>query len=139
MDHRRNPPPVLPPPPFVGRTTELASLNGWLGEVAAGRGGTQIVAGAGGIGKTRLVEAMMQHAERAGFKAAIGRVYKVESGVPYAVFSDALLPVLRGLEPSTLSVLTRGDSVWLGSICPAFSGGPGAPGGVAADAKARLL
>jgi DNA-binding CsgD family transcriptional regulator/tetratricopeptide (TPR) repeat protein len=139
MDHRRNPPPVLPPPPFVGRTTELASLNGWLGEVAAGRGGTQIVAGAGGIGKTRLVEAMMQHAERAGFRSAIGRVYKVESGVPYAVFSDALLPLLRGLEPSTLSVLTRGDSVWLGSICPAFAGGPGAPGGAAADAKARLL
>src|SRR5437764_525037 len=84
-------PPTLPHVPLIGREAELTALSGWLAEVAAGHGGTHIIAGAGGIGKTRLVQALAARAERNGFTVGAGQVYKVESGVPYAVFSDALL------------------------------------------------
>jgi DNA-binding CsgD family transcriptional regulator len=86
--------------------------------------------------------AIADRAERLGWTVSCGRVYVVETGIPYAVFSDALQPLLRKLDPGALSVLTRGTGAWLGSISPAFAQGtPGASadedGG--ADAKARLF
>jgi DNA-binding CsgD family transcriptional regulator/biotin operon repressor len=135
--------PALPSLPLVGRATELATLGAWLDDVGAGRGGTLIIAGAGGVGKTRLATTVAERAgqaRRARFAVSVGRVYAVETGVPYAVFSDALLPLLRGLEPAALSVLTRGSGAWLSSICPAFAPDGASPADEAtADAKARLF
>ncbi|MDQ3995406.1 MAG: AAA family ATPase, partial [Gemmatimonadota bacterium] len=76
-----------------------------------------------------------------GWTVTVGRVYVVETGIPYAVFSDALQPLLRKLDPAALAVLTRGAGAWLGSISPAFAASgaatPNEEGG--ADAKARLF
>ena len=47
-----------------------------------------------------------EQAAQRGFTVATGRAYPVETGVPYAVLSDALLPILRSLEPAVLSLLT---------------------------------
>lgn len=136
-------PPVgreLFPLPLVGREGELAALAAWLGAAAAGHGGATIVAGAGGVGKTRLVAAAGARAAREGWTVAVGRAYPVETGVPYAVFADALAPVLRATPAAALAVLTRGDAAALASVCPAFAGAAGgAPREAAGDAKARLL
>jgi DNA-binding NarL/FixJ family response regulator len=125
--------------PHVGRSAELAMLGDWLSDVSAGRGGVHIIAGQSGIGKTRLAKALAERAERDRWAVSIGRVYSVESGVPYAVWSDALMHILRGLDTSARNVLTRGGD-WLGTICPAFAHGTPAedPDGLR-DGKARLL
>jgi DNA-binding CsgD family transcriptional regulator len=117
-------------------------LGAWLDDIAERRGGTLIVAGNGGVGKTRLAMTIADRAERLGWTVSCGRVYVVETGIPYAVFSDALQPLLRKLDPGALAVMTRGAGAWLESISPAFGqGGASAPadedGG--ADAKARLF
>ena len=106
--------------PHVGRATELALLGDWLTDVASGHGGVHVIAGQSGIGKTRLAKAIAERAERDRWQVTIGRVYSVESGVPYAVWSDALTQLLRGMDASTRNVLTRGGG-WLGTICPAFA------------------
>jgi DNA-binding CsgD family transcriptional regulator/tetratricopeptide (TPR) repeat protein len=128
------------PLPLVGRDAELAGLGAWLEEAAAGRGGTMLLAGVGGVGKTRLVLAVAERAARQGWTVTVGRAYPVETGVPYAVFADALTSVLRGLTPAALAVLTRGDGATLANLCPAFAPGAHAPaareGG--GDVKARL-
>jgi DNA-binding CsgD family transcriptional regulator len=138
MTQRR---PALPPLPLVGRSAELTALGAWLDDIAARRGGTLIVAGSGGVGKTRLAMTIADRAERLGWAVTCGRVFVVETGIPYAVFSDALQPLLRKLDPAALAVLTRGAGAWLGSISPAFAQAGSAPaaedGG--ADAKARLF
>jgi DNA-binding CsgD family transcriptional regulator len=123
----------------VGRATELALLGDWLTDVAGGHGGVHMIAGQSGIGKTRLAKALMERAERDRWLVTIGRVYSVESGVPYAVWSDALMQILRGLDASSRNVLTRGGN-WLGTICPAFATEAISedPDGVR-DGKARLL
>src|SRR5437764_1981132 len=108
------------PLPLVGRETELSSLGGWLDEVAVGRGGATLLAGVGGVGKTRLVGAIVERAARQGWTIPVGRAYPVETGVPYAVFADALTGVLRELTPSALAVLTRGDGGTLATLCPAL-------------------
>ncbi len=134
-------PPQLFPLPLVGRQAELVALSERLAAVRSGSGSTTLIAGVGGVGKTRLVGALCERAAQQGWTVAIGRAYPVETGVPFAVFSDALTPVVRGMTPSALAVLTRGDGATLASICPAFgAGGPvvaARDGG--GDAKARLL
>src|SRR6185436_18746655 len=81
--------------PLVGRTSEMQLLSTALGAADEGRGQTIFVVGESGIGKTHLVGALSEQAAARGFTVAIGRAYPVETGVPYAVFSDALLPLLR--------------------------------------------
>src|SRR6476659_431188 len=96
------------PSPLVGRASELQALASALGAADEGRGQTIVVVGESGSGKTHLVTALSEQAAARGFTVAIGRAYPVETGVPYAVFSDALLPLLRTVEPSVLTLLTRG-------------------------------
>jgi DNA-binding CsgD family transcriptional regulator len=131
--------PVFQTLPHVGRSTELSLLGDWMRDVSSGRGGVQIVAGQSGIGKTRLAKAVADRAQRDKWTVSIGRVYTVESGVPYAVWSDALTALLRGMEPGARNVLTRGGG-WLGTICPAFGAEtPAQEPDAERDGKARLL
>ena len=137
MTHRGNN--GLKPLPLVGRTSELALLGDWISDVATGQGGVHMVAGPSGIGKTRLAKAIAERAERDRWSVAIGRVYSVESGVPYAVWSDALMHLLGGMDASTRNVLTRGGD-WLGTICPAYARDTTADDvDGQRDGKARLL
>jgi DNA-binding CsgD family transcriptional regulator/tetratricopeptide (TPR) repeat protein len=129
--------------PLVGRSAELALLSRIVDDAAHGAGRSVFIVGEGGIGKTRLALAAAERAARHNWTLAIGRAYPVETGVPYALFSDALLPLLRNLDPATLSVLSRGGSAELGYLFPTLapagerprSAGDGDP----AELKARLL
>src|SRR5262245_8290657 len=126
----------------VGRGAETSSLMAALADADAGRGKTFFVAGESGIGKTYLVASIAEQAEQRGFTVAIGRAYPVESGVPYSVFSDALLPVLRTIEPSVLTLLTRGGMAELVQLFPALDQAARGSSGVRGDPselKARLL
>jgi DNA-binding CsgD family transcriptional regulator len=124
--------------PLVGRAAEMAALHAALDAVGQGEGSVWLVAGPGGIGKTRLGRALLEEAGRRGWTAASGRAFPAESGVPYALFADALLPVVRRLDDPALLVLTRGVDE-LKSIFP-WLGGQSAPAGElqAPDFRSRL-
>ena len=123
------------PLPLVGRSAELALLGDALARAAAGSGSTLLLAGEGGVGKTRLAQAALDDAARRGFVAALGRAYAVETGIPYAPWADALLPLLRGLEPGALAVLTRGGEADLAQLFPSLADAAAHRGaGVAAPA-----
>lgn len=124
--------------PHVGRGAELSLLGDWLTDVSGANGGVHMIAGPSGIGKTRLAKAIAERAEHDRWSVAIGRVYSVETGVPYAVWSDALMHLLHGLDASTRNVLTRGGD-WLGTICPPFARETAPDDADQRDGKARLL
>ena len=124
--------------PHVGRAPEIALLSDWLSDVANNQGGLHLIAGQSGIGKTRLAKTIADRAERDKWAVCIGRVFSVESGVPYAVWSDALTQLLRSIDPAARNVLTRGGD-WLGTICPAFATESAPRDTDGADGKARLL
>src|SRR5688500_13885921 len=109
--------------PLVGRSTALSMLGGLLDAAEKGRGTTLLLEGEGGQGKTRLALATAERAAKRGWLVAIGRAYPVEVGVPYALFTDALLPLLRTLDPATLSVLTRGAVSELSHLFPLLAAG----------------
>src|SRR5690242_854013 len=129
--------------PLIGRSADAALLSRALDDAGKGSGRTVFVVGEGGIGKTRLAAAIAERARKKGWTVVSGRAYPVETGVPYAVFSDALLPLLRTMEPSHLSVLTRGGAPEFAQMFPNLSSGSEksrqSTGADPAELKARLL
>ena len=129
--------------PLIGRSADLALLSRSLDEAAKGSGRTVFIVGEGGIGKTRLAAALAERAQKKGWMAVSGRAYPVETGVPYAVFSDALVPLMRSMDPSHLSVLTRGGVSEFSQMFPNLSPASDRPrqstGADPAEIKARLL
>ncbi|HEX2168548.1 MAG TPA: BREX system ATP-binding domain-containing protein [Longimicrobiales bacterium] len=103
---------------LIGRDSDVATLLPHLDAVTDGSGGTIVLTGAGGVGKTRLAEVVAQEARRRGFRVAAGRAFHVETGVPYALFADAFMPVIRELEPAALATLTRGAEAELSIVLP---------------------
>jgi DNA-binding CsgD family transcriptional regulator len=93
--------------PMVGRSAELAELRAVLDGAQRRAGTIWLVSGTGGVGKTRLGSALAEEAQRRDWTVASGRSFPVESGVPYALFADALLPVQRQLDDAGLAALTR--------------------------------
>lgn len=83
--------------------------------------------GEGGVGKTRLVSEVAARAGSRGWDVAHGRAYPVEKGTPYALFSDAWLPILNDMDLNTLRVLSRGSEAELRRLFPAMSAGEDAP------------
>jgi hypothetical protein len=89
--------PVAAPPiprravPLVGRAAEMALLRRHLERLAAGHGGTVLLGGEPGVGKTRLAEAVLQEAFARGWLCAVGHCYEME-GTP------AYTPVIEQLE-----------------------------------------
>jgi ATP/maltotriose-dependent transcriptional regulator MalT len=80
---------------LVGRDRELERLEEQLRQAAAGRGGTVLVAGDAGIGKTRLVTELGARARAAGAQPLVGRcIDLVGAEVPYLPVAEALRPLL---------------------------------------------
>lgn len=127
---------------LVGRDRELKTLAATLDDADAGRGQAWFVVGESGIGKTRLVSALGELAANRGFAVAVGRANPVETGVPYAVFSDALVPTLRDVDPSVLTLLTRGAgnelAMLLTPVADDHRAGPSSRGDPA-ELKSRLF
>lgn len=130
-------------PTLIGRFAELAQLRSLLAESKRGSGHALFLSGEGGVGKTRLLQAAAESAEIDGWKVVTGRSYAVEAGIPYALFSDAFLGLLQGLEPGALNVLTRGGADELGALFPVLRNAAGReplhPVADASGFKARLL
>jgi DNA-binding NarL/FixJ family response regulator len=106
--------------PLVGRTREQAVVARLLEETARGHGGVLLVSGDGGIGKTRLITEATRPARDSKWLVATGRAYALETAIPYAPFADAMEPVLAGMDSSTLTRLSRGDSAVVTVLAPSL-------------------
>jgi predicted ATPase len=79
---------------LVGRLGELERLEEEIREAAAGRGGTVLLAGDAGIGKTRLVTELGARAPTAGAQTLVGRcIDLVGAELPYLPVAEALRPL----------------------------------------------
>jgi len=96
---------------LVGRDSELAMLAGLVRDAVAGRGGSVLIEGEPGIGKSALMRAVVDDAARTGCQVFWGAGDELGQALP-------LLPLLEGLrirEPSanprrnTIVQLLRGE------------------------------
>jgi DNA-binding CsgD family transcriptional regulator len=90
-------PPVTPAGALVGRDSEMALLTELVREVSAGRGGSVLIEGEPGIGKSALVRAVLAGAADAGGQVFWGAGDELGQALPLLPFLDAL----RVREPST--------------------------------------
>src|SRR5690606_29211252 len=110
--------PRLAPLPLVGRDTEVRMIRSLLDRAADGRGGTLVLHGHSGVGTSRLLLTARDEATRRGWSSVSGRAYPVGSGIPYAPFTDAFLPLLLAMSPESLDGLTQGGGNDLASLFP---------------------
>ena len=79
----------------------MGQLRTFLSAVKRSEGRTFVISGEGGVGKTRLLAEITEWAAADGWRLAAGSSYAVETGIPYALFSDAFLPLPQDcLSPS---------------------------------------
>ncbi|MES5823252.1 AAA family ATPase [Streptomyces sp. RG80] len=78
--------------PLVSRATELELLDAVLDRTLGEHGGCSVVdlAGAAGIGKSRLLAEFCRRAQARGMTVLRGRATEYEQHIPYQPFSDAL-------------------------------------------------
>ena len=106
------------PPPLTGRETELAALVGaWNAMRAAGRAGVVVLRGAGGLGRTRLLEELMARARLDGAFVAATRAVGGDDASPKsslfalaATFLDA--PGVAGADPAAHAALASAEPAW---------------------------
>jgi class 3 adenylate cyclase/tetratricopeptide (TPR) repeat protein len=106
--------------PLVGRDREVELLRALLDQTEGSRGGTAFFRGPRGVGKSRLGQEATEYTKARGWTVLSGRAYPAERMIPFAPFSDALLPVLQGLEPAVVSELAPGGDDALFSLFPAL-------------------
>jgi DNA-binding CsgD family transcriptional regulator len=89
--------PVSPAGALVGRESEMALLTGLVKKVAQGRGGSVLIEGEPGIGKSALVRAAVAEAPAVGCQMFWGAGDELGQALPLLPFLDGL----RVREPST--------------------------------------
>ena len=110
---------------LVGRTDEVALLEGALAEALAGQAAVVEVAGDPGLGKSRLLTEIGRRAEERGCLVLLGRASELESDLPYGIFVDALDEYLLTLDRDWLAEL---DREYAGELAQTFASVPRSDG-----------
>lgn len=79
---------VDPLSPFVGRQTEVGRLEALLDDLQTGTSRVLFVEGEAGIGKSRLVAALLELANDRGLSVLLGSGQSIEQTVPYRAWRD---------------------------------------------------
>jgi tetratricopeptide (TPR) repeat protein len=81
--------------PLVGRGAERGLTSDTLDRLAAGLGGIVVIEGEAGIGKSRLVEDLIEQAETRGLRVASGWGSAVDISTPYFAWRQILWDALE--------------------------------------------
>ena len=88
-------------PVLVGRDDESRHLQAALTAAGQGRGGTVLVTGEAGIGKSRLVRETARTASARGFTVLTGRAVSGGVPTPFRPFAEALVSAVRSGFPAS--------------------------------------
>src|SRR5262252_1343849 len=98
-----------PVAPLVGRAPELDRLNRAMKSAWAGRGQLVAILGEAGIGKTRLLDELIEIALRRGAQVVLGRCYETEQIFPFDPWVNLLRTAIKGHELEGLSPLWQAE------------------------------
>ncbi len=97
---------------LVGRDPELATFDALIAALVAGTGGACVVAGPAGIGKTALVTAVLDRAERSGARVLRARGSELEGALSFGAVRDLLGPSVHRLPPPEQDALLAGPAAF---------------------------
>jgi predicted ATPase/DNA-binding CsgD family transcriptional regulator len=84
------------PEDLVGRDAELAAIGDAAARARAGRSAVIVVSGEAGIGKSVLLGSALHRLATTGWRVLHGRAERMEQGLAYACFRQAIEPVPPG-------------------------------------------
>ena len=87
-------------PVLVGRGAPLSTVVATLDRARAGRGDTLLISGEAGIGKSRLVRAMLERARELGFVILQGACFEADRAQPYAPILDMVRALSTTASPA---------------------------------------
>ncbi|MGW4720686.1 helix-turn-helix transcriptional regulator [Nocardia sp. NPDC004260] len=106
---------------LLGRETELAQADEALVAVASGAARVLAFIGEAGIGKTRLLTELGDHAGAAGFAVLNGRATELETMIPFGLALDALDEPVTALGHEALSGMEEATIADLAVVIPAIA------------------
>src|SRR4029450_2345283 len=89
---------------FVGRTSEVASLDELLGRAAEGPCQVRLIEGEAGLGSSRLVREVLRRARRLGLQPYIGAAAELERDRPFGALVEALDLHPRSSDPERAEI-----------------------------------
>ena len=87
-------------PVIVGREAPLSTVLHVLERTRAAHGGTLLVSGEAGIGKSRIVRAVAERARSLGFAALEGACFEADRAQPYAPLLDLVRTLAATASPA---------------------------------------
>lgn len=109
--------------PLSGRDEELSRLRALFKDIAQGHGASVVILGDGGIGKSRLVEALVDEAEGAGALLLLGRAWEAERNLPFGPWMHAFRAA--GVMPDLAAGLDAPSRQELARLFPDLGAPPG--------------
>lgn len=91
-------------PTLVGRDVELEALRAGLAAACTGRGGTVVLVGEAGSGKSRLVRECVRQAQRHAMWVLVGRAVDSPTPLAFRPLAEAVAPALRERGTADLDV-----------------------------------
>ena len=110
-------------PVLVGRHRELELLTGALASAGRGEGSLLIVSGEAGIGKSRLLRALREHADDLGCRVAVGACLEQLQTLAYAPVAEVVRSLLA---EGPTEALTETEERWLHRLLPELGPSSGA-------------
>jgi tRNA A-37 threonylcarbamoyl transferase component Bud32/tetratricopeptide (TPR) repeat protein len=106
--------------PFVGRQKELGELLARLGATEQGSGGLVLIGGEPGVGKTRLVEAVLVEARARGCFCTLGHCYEMEGAPPYLPMVEQVEYAMRVAPPGRLRAALGDSAAEIARVVPSL-------------------
>src|SRR5438477_1727652 len=105
-------------PVLVGRAAEVATFARRLEEAENGAGGTVLIGGEAGVGKSAFVREAIDVAAARGFRILTGLTHQSDTGLPYAPFVSAIRSGFRGLDRDELGRVLQRSAPDLAELFP---------------------
>jgi class 3 adenylate cyclase/tetratricopeptide (TPR) repeat protein len=106
---------------LTGREAELDIVRHKIDSTQRGEGGVLVLSGEVGIGKSRLAEEAIKHAERNGFRVLRGRALPGELGAPYSHWAEAVREFLRTAPPQQVYKVCGTHATEIAQLVPEIS------------------
>ena len=103
---------------LVGRIRELEQLERFFDDAQQARGHLVLLSGEPGVGKTRLAQALITHAQRSGATVLRGGCYEYEATTPYLPFVEAFREWVHAQSPSELRALLGATASEIAKLAP---------------------
>ncbi len=114
--------------PLIGRSNEYDLLVGLIARLATGVGGTVLIEGEPGIGKSRLMREVARHAGTQGLLTLAANCYEIERATPFQPVITLITRALDGLSDAALRKLPPVSLAELAALVPEIgSRVPGLP------------